>query len=195
VGSIYALVREGSELYHHRKQVDPLALAHPILIGSNLALVLFVPSLTGESGAVRKLMGYFKYHFIEKKQRDVIDKTRNKMSRLVSNALDGLADIQVGLLSPIHIIYSTKMPTRESVSCCCCCCCCWVNQQVNNLQQHQLHLLDKLISTELAHSLGLKTLVAHTWNLFSNRNALEFVAELYVVHQVGYFHITLWAIS
>jgi NADH:ubiquinone oxidoreductase subunit K len=26
--------------------------------------------------------------------------------------------------------------------------------------------------------------VARTWNLFSNRNALEFVAEVYVVHQV-----------
>lgn len=94
-------------------------------------------------------MGYFKYHFIEKKQRDVIQKTRNKMSRLVANALDGLADIQV-----------------------------------NNLQKHQLHLLDQMIRTELAHSLGFKTLVARTWQLFSNRNALEFVAEVYVVHQV-----------
>ncbi|ELR12905.1 ABC transporter, ATPbinding domain containing protein [Acanthamoeba castellanii str. Neff] len=132
VGSVYALMREGFELYKHRQHVDPLALAHPVLIG-----------------VVRKVMGYFKYHFIEKRQRDVIQKTRNKMSRLVSNALDGLADIQV-----------------------------------NNLQKHQLHLLDQMIRTELANSLGFKTLVARTWNLFSNRNALEFVAEVYVVHQV-----------
>jgi FAD synthase len=59
-----------------------------------------------------------------------------------------------------------------------------VGVQVNNLQKHQLHLLDQMIRTELANSLGFKTLVARTWNLFSNRNALEFVAEVYVVHQV-----------
>lgn len=34
VGSVYALMREGFELYKHRQHVDPLALAHPVLIGS-----------------------------------------------------------------------------------------------------------------------------------------------------------------
>lgn len=154
VGSVYALMREGFELYKHRQHVDPLALAHPILIGTRQSTLCnstntLIRNDICATGIVRKLMGYFKYHFIEKKQRDVIQKTRNKMSRLVANALDGLADIQV-----------------------------------NNLQKHQLHLLDQMIRTELANSLGFKTLVARTWQLFSNRNALEFVAEVYVVHQV-----------
>lgn len=144
-------MREGFELYKHRRHVDPLALAHPVLIGIAIPahVHVYANADSMHAGLVRKLMGYFKYHFIEKKQRDVIQKTRNKMSRLVANALDGLADIQV-----------------------------------NNLQKHQLHLLDQMIRTELANSLGFKTLVARTWQQFSNRNALEFVTEVYVVHQV-----------
>ncbi|KAL6042253.1 ABC transporter, ATPbinding domain containing protein, partial [Balamuthia mandrillaris] len=118
MGSLYAFVREGFELWYSRKNVDPLALAHPIVVG-----------------IVRKIMGYIKYHFVEKKERDVIHKTRTKMSRLVTNALDGLADIQV-----------------------------------NNLQQQQLELLDKMIKMELNNSLGFKSMVAKTWNLFSHRN-------------------------
>eukprot|EP01087_Luapelamoeba_hula_P018310 TRINITY_DN5885_c0_g1_i2.p1 TRINITY_DN5885_c0_g1~~TRINITY_DN5885_c0_g1_i2.p1 ORF type:complete len:806 (-),score=153.64 TRINITY_DN5885_c0_g1_i2:2-2419(-) len=132
VASLYALSREGFELYRMRASVDPLALAYPIVIG-----------------VTRKLASYVKYHFIEKKQRDVISKTRTKMSRLVSNALDGIGDIQV-----------------------------------NNLQPQQLKELDKLIETELSNSLGMKSLVYNTWNLFSHRNVLEFVAELFVVHKV-----------
>jgi len=132
ISSVYALAREGIELYQMKHLVDPLALLHPILVA-----------------IFRKCVSSVKYHFIVKKERDVIHKTRAKMSRLVSNALDGLSDIQV-----------------------------------NNLQQMQLVELDKMIGEELEHSLGFKSLVARTWNLFSNRNVLEFVAELYVVHQV-----------
>jgi hypothetical protein len=115
VGSVYALMREGFELYKHRQHVDPLALAHPVLIGT-APLSSSRHAYTSQCadrvcrivGVVRKLMGYFKYHFIEKRQRDVIQKTRNKMSRLVSNALDGLADIQV----PLRLLAPVCRPIR-----------------------------------------------------------------------------------
>ena len=52
VVTLLLVVREGFELYRLRRYVDPLALLHPILIG-----------------LLRKLLGYIKYHFIEKRQR------------------------------------------------------------------------------------------------------------------------------
>jgi len=56
--------------------------------------------------------------------------------------------------------------------------------QLNNLQRHHLQLLDTLIDQELQTTAGYKHLIGRTWNSFSHRNILEFVAEVYVVHMV-----------
>eukprot|EP00004_Rigifila_ramosa_P001331 TRINITY_DN1126_c0_g1_i1.p1 TRINITY_DN1126_c0_g1~~TRINITY_DN1126_c0_g1_i1.p1 ORF type:complete len:746 (-),score=163.21 TRINITY_DN1126_c0_g1_i1:20-1927(-) len=55
--------------------------------------------------------------------------------------------------------------------------------QINNLQQAQLDLLDRMIDDELETN-GVRALFTKTWNTINNRNLLDFVSEVFVVHTV-----------
>eukprot|EP00742_Colponemidia_sp_Colp-10_P005259 GILJ01005618.1.p1 GENE.GILJ01005618.1~~GILJ01005618.1.p1 ORF type:complete len:996 (-),score=124.65 GILJ01005618.1:18-3005(-) len=132
LNGFYTLVKDGLELYQNRNEVDALAVLRPFI-------TVFLSHI----------FEWLRDLKFERRKELTIRKTNWEMSRLMTNVVGGLHEIQI-----------------------------------NNLQQQQLRLLDRLIGEEMSTSQGFGTLLTRSYNAISNRSVFDFVGEVVVVHKV-----------
>eukprot|EP00698_Gefionella_okellyi_P020907 TRINITY_DN6658_c0_g1_i3.p2 TRINITY_DN6658_c0_g1~~TRINITY_DN6658_c0_g1_i3.p2 ORF type:complete len:332 (-),score=85.01 TRINITY_DN6658_c0_g1_i3:2108-3103(-) len=99
LGGCYALAREIQELYHEREHLDWLAVARPLL-----------------TLGISKAVNLFRYHAFEEREEKALKAASTGMSRLISNAVEGLAEIQINNLQPVQLDRLDSMIDEELTS-------------------------------------------------------------------------------
>lgn len=95
-GAAYSLYRESQDLYANRAHVDPLAVLRPTLFG-----------LGG------RLLSWSKYYLFDRQQDYAMRTNESNMTRFVSNALEGLSEIQINNLQASQLDLLGRMVSDE----------------------------------------------------------------------------------
>jgi ABC-type multidrug transport system fused ATPase/permease subunit len=128
----FTLLGQIRDLYNDRSSLDFLAVARPALVS-----------------IINEIIEEVRLRYIEQHQGQQQIKHRSDMTRLVSNIVDGLSEVQV-----------------------------------NNMQQYQLQRLDEVARRDIENREGWLTYVDRAYRAVYNRNLLDFVTDVYVVHHV-----------
>eukprot|EP01132_Coremiostelium_polycephalum_P002872 gene2872-3569_t len=93
---MYAFVIEGSELFTKRKIIDPLIVLHPILIA-----------------IYQKVSQKLRENLVEGNELKFKDTYHSAMSKMVSNTVDGLSDIQINNLQETQLSLFDSLIEKE----------------------------------------------------------------------------------
>ncbi|GAM23859.1 hypothetical protein SAMD00019534_070340 [Acytostelium subglobosum LB1] len=94
--AMYALLVEGSDLFSRRKKIDPLIILHPILIA-----------------IYQKVSQRLRQHLVENNEIKFRDTYQVAMSKMVTNTLEGLSDIQVNNLQETQLSLFDNLIDKE----------------------------------------------------------------------------------
>ncbi|EFA76103.1 putative non-transporter ABC protein [Heterostelium album PN500] len=94
--TLYAFVVEGSDLFRSRRKIDPLIILHPILIA-----------------IYQKVSQRLRVHLVEANEIKFRDTYQVAMSKMVTNTLEGLSDIQVNNLQETQLSLFDNLIEKE----------------------------------------------------------------------------------
>eukprot|EP01113_Clastostelium_recurvatum_P036157 TRINITY_DN5120_c0_g1_i4.p1 TRINITY_DN5120_c0_g1~~TRINITY_DN5120_c0_g1_i4.p1 ORF type:complete len:984 (+),score=190.33 TRINITY_DN5120_c0_g1_i4:65-3016(+) len=117
--SLYALLSEGSALVKAQRERRRRAVLGLGILGADTALLPIIDPLLIVhpivTGLIKKISAILRSGIIDSKQKEFMSQQNTTMSRMVSNTLDGLADIQANNLQPVQLSLLDRMIADELV--------------------------------------------------------------------------------